>query len=123
MAALAAKARLLEAGDDGVSVFSHLTDVLASILDAGATPETALKVAQPRSLGLRYREFLTAPLYSAAGASSSSAAFFSSSSNAALCATFSSASGVSACSLSSSASSLIGGGAAGAKGAARSGRP
>ena len=41
--ALAAKARLLEAGDDGVSVFSHLTDVLASILDAGATPETALK--------------------------------------------------------------------------------
>ena len=47
MAALAAKARLLEAGDDGVSVFSHLTDVLASILDAGATPETRTEAKTP----------------------------------------------------------------------------
>ena len=57
MAALAAKARLLEAGDDGVSVFSHLTDVLASILDAGATPETALKSFEATSLAVKNAQF------------------------------------------------------------------
>ena len=55
--ALAAKARLLEAGDDGVSVFSHLTDVLASILDAGATPETALKSFEATSLAVKNAQF------------------------------------------------------------------